>query len=396
MSCAPLSDCTTGVIQRENMVDSSAIENAKNARIRRHTHNPYCRITLTPMTTIEAHDCVDYSEPTQCTLGFHSVGVLDGARAPVRSNNLHDAYNGKCYSTGPYAPPSSCNGQYSVPFAHGESRSREVVPVEADENRDASLGVDRDILLGNSTASRASNGPPVVSTPPKCSNNLYKMYVYGRPKVVRGITCAEVQVELRLGSELFLVEDVPSVFGHALCPEELVGRYVVVEGDRGEDLGRITTVSKEMQYSALEKQNHPRVLREATAKELESFRSLDELEEGALRFCKAAICSLNMRVPLQVERAVFQFDRKKLTFTYSSDGYVEFKALLRALNRQYQCRIWMHQLNWDMNGKERRQASEISAVAKEKADERKQLNHRRDQVTQRNNCAAHSEVSIRS
>lgn len=332
---------------------------AKRLMKRTYTHNPYRHITVIPVSV--AGPC-DWARSHEAAFGapvFAPNRGVDVAQPPHTYGEPASS-SVPCHEGG-MCPRSMTYARYgAAPYACPATAAYEA-PMEVDESINTSIGADKTVNLSNSTVSCCNAGTPTTSTPNKGSNTLYKMYVDGRPKVVRGVTRAEVSVKLRLGNEVFLVDDVPAVLGAVMVPEELVGRYVIVEGDRGEDLGCIASVSHSGARSAGDASEAgrrlARVLREATAEELEAFQRLDELEESALRFCRAAVQSLNLRVPLQVERAVFQFDRKKLTFTYSSDSYVEFKTLLRALNRQYQCRIWMHQLNWDMNCRDKRQSA---------------------------------------
>ncbi|ORC86818.1 PSP1 family protein [Trypanosoma theileri] len=364
---APLADCTMGAIQEANRANNGINANIKTIR-KRYTHNPYLRTILTPVSVFDGVVEKKRHEPNPDAPAFVPSGVSWNMCAP-------GSYDETLYMNGMVGETNGCGMEYyySQPMISSHTNPSEThyqtLPEPA-ESANTSSVVDKAVNLSNSTVSCGNTGTSVVSTPIKRSNNLYKMYVDGRPKVVRGVTFAEVKVELRLGSEVFLVNDVPHIFGVILKAEDLINRHVIVEGDRGEDLGLITAIvssepalSKSADVEEEEEEREKgekrplRVLREALPEEVESFHSLDHMEEEALRFCKAAINSLNLRTPLEVQRAVFQFDRKKLTFTYCSDTYVEFKALLRALNRQYQCRIWMHQLNWEVNCRQRRHAA---------------------------------------
>jgi cell fate regulator YaaT (PSP1 superfamily) len=44
---------------------------------------------------------------------------------------------------------------------------------------------------------------------------------------------------------------------------------------------------------------------------------------------------------MDITRAEFQFDGKKLTFYYMAAAYVDFRDLVRALFRVFGTRIWM-------------------------------------------------------
>ncbi|EKF38937.1 hypothetical protein MOQ_000847 [Trypanosoma cruzi marinkellei] len=376
MLVAPLSDCTAGVIQEANKANNVACNELRKAIRRRHTHNPYLQTILTPVVTSNKSNEKKRHEPNPNAPAFVPAEIPWNTYTPCVYNE-NSCVNETTYDYAVYGSSYYYSQRMSPSFANTTPKNYQLPSVPTESINTSSVA-DKTMNLSNNSASCGNTGTSDVSTPVKRSSNLYKMYVDGRPKVVRGVMYAEVKVKLRLGSEVFIVNDVPQVFGLIVNPEDLVGRYVIVEGDRGEDMGIIAAIERSEQEPVKQAEPveegdniYPRVLREALAEDIESFHGLDRLEEEALRFCKAAIHSLKIRTPLQVKRAVFQFDRKKLTFTYSSDSYVEFKVLLRALNRQYQCRIWMHQLNWEANCKPRRQSSDTEVSRKSRRDPRK-------------------------
>ncbi|ESL08736.1 hypothetical protein TRSC58_03556 [Trypanosoma rangeli SC58] len=376
MHFAPLSDCTAGVIQEANKANNAACNEVKKVVRKRQTHNPYVQAILTPVLTYNTPIEKKRHEPNPNAPAFIPFErPWDAYTQGAYNDEL--CVDETAYDCGVYGSPYYYAQYMPASHAHPAATSCQL-HAEPTESGSTSMLDNKSLNLSNNSGSCVNTGSSVVSAPIQRSNNLYKMYVDGRPKVVRGVIYAEVKVELRLGTEVFIVNDVPQIFGVIVKPDELVGCHVIVEGDRGEDLGVIVSVERSEQEPVKgaeseeeDESGHLRVLRMAVSEELESFHRLDQLEGEALRFCKAAIDSLNMRTPLQVQRAVFQFDRKKLTFTYCSDSYVEFKALLRALNRQYQCRIWMHQLNWELNCRQRRQTADVEAHRKKRREARK-------------------------
>jgi cell fate regulator YaaT (PSP1 superfamily) len=50
---------------------------------------------------------------------------------------------------------------------------------------------------------------------------------------------------------------------------------------------------------------------------------------------------------MNITRAEFQFDGKKLTFYYTADAYVDFRDLVRALFKVFGTRIWMVWYKWE-------------------------------------------------
>lgn len=134
------------------------------------------------------------------------------------------------------------------------------------------------------------------------------------------------------------------------------GDYVVFEGDRGEDLGKVTQIA-EMPRGAsantsMDSRSHskvPMVVRNATPDEVALWQGkLRDEADAAVSVCAQALASLGVK-NLTIEHAVFQFDHKKLTFFYSSNERVDFRRLLPEMYSRYRCRIWMERLNDDDN-----------------------------------------------
>ncbi len=134
---------------------------------------------------------------------------------------------------------------------------------------------------------------------------------------------------------------------HGVSPIRIaVNDYVLLEGDRGVDLGRVMSVSNEAPAPVADspnvprfRRNPPRVHRLATPSEVTQLTQLSEDAAKSVPVCQEAVDRL--RLPLRVVDAQFQFDRKKLTFFYDSDERVDFRDLLHEMYSVYKCRIWM-------------------------------------------------------
>lgn len=55
----------------------------------------------------------------------------------------------------------------------------------------------------------------------------------------------------------------------------------------------------------------------------------------------ADVCHSRADLPMEVCDAEWQWDRRKLTFYYTSDARVDFRELVRELFRVYKTRVWM-------------------------------------------------------
>lgn len=121
------------------------------------------------------------------------------------------------------------------------------------------------------------------------------------------------------------------------------GEYVVVGGDRGEDIGLVT-------HSWVEGGEHPageswaegvgRVLRVASVLEVTQLQGVQtELESRAVEVAQEKVQEHGL--PMRIVDAEYQFDRRKLTFYYQSQSRLDFRDLVRDLYKTFRARIWM-------------------------------------------------------
>ncbi|KAG5492916.1 hypothetical protein JKF63_01496 [Porcisia hertigi] len=113
------------------------------------------------------------------------------------------------------------------------------------------------------------------------------------------------------------------------------GEMVVVEGDRGVDLGIVDDACPTPLTG-----NVMLVLRRATAEDARQHHSRRVREQGALQTMRSL--ASQVLCPAHVEDAMFQLDGKKITviISRSTRSFVDFRRLQRALFDVYRCRIW--------------------------------------------------------
>ncbi|KAL8788080.1 MAG: hypothetical protein Q9213_001838 [Squamulea squamosa] len=156
------------------------------------------------------------------------------------------------------------------------------------------------------------------------------------------------------------------------------GDLVIVEADRGTDLGTVSEVNCSwaralelkahataehkkwlMMFSrhgqndttaahALdEQQEHdlkPKVIKRlAQAHEIQQLREKEGNEAKAKRVCQQKVAE--HRLNMEILDAEFQLDWKKLTFYYFADSYINFNPLVTELFKIYKTRIWMSAIN---------------------------------------------------
>eukprot|EP00760_Papus_ankaliazontas_P024758 PhM_4_TR2420/c3_g1_i1/m.22207 len=130
------------------------------------------------------------------------------------------------------------------------------------------------------------------------------------------------------------------------------GEYVVVGGDRGEDVGLVIYAWQETPTGAsghgvdsaqLNKwvcMGLGKVIRTANALEVSQLHGVQtELERRAIEVAQQKV--VEHQLPMSILDAEYQFDRKKLTFYYEAGQRLDFRDLVRDLYRTFRARIWM-------------------------------------------------------
>ncbi|KAI8820241.1 PSP1 C-terminal conserved region-domain-containing protein [Fimicolochytrium jonesii] len=134
------------------------------------------------------------------------------------------------------------------------------------------------------------------------------------------------------------------------------GDLVIVEADRGKDLGKIIhdnvlNVQQLQMFQAQfaeslpdshnpSKEVHPkRIYRAAVPAEVTMLVSKSQDEAKAVAVCQTKI--RQKKLPMEVVDAEYQWDRRKLTFYFVADRRIDFRELVRELFKLYKTRIWM-------------------------------------------------------
>ena len=145
-------------------------------------------------------------------------------------------------------------------------------------------------------------------------------------------------------AELFLVEFKGSrkeffynTYYHSLTPND----YVIIQAEQGEDMGQLMLkVDKEMDFSET---SRPRsILRPAGRDDLTRFLDLKEKEKQY----RGEIIEMVARhgLPMKIVDVECQFDGNKITFYFTADHRVDFRALVRDLAARYRTRIELRQI----------------------------------------------------
>jgi cell fate regulator YaaT (PSP1 superfamily) len=127
------------------------------------------------------------------------------------------------------------------------------------------------------------------------------------------------------------------------------GAYVLVEADRGEDLGEVTALGTIAQRKCTASSSgcpgttpERRILRLA---EPEEVRRLQELRADEVRVrLEAAAQVARHGLKMKVTESEWQFDRKKLIVYFTAERRVDFRELVRDLARVFRTRIELKQI----------------------------------------------------
>jgi len=143
--------------------------------------------------------------------------------------------------------------------------------------------------------------------------------------------------------ELYLVEFKGSrkeVFANPNCLGLRPSDYVVVQAERGEDLGKISKkVLKEPEEPERKTQN---ILRKAPEEDLKKLVANREKEMECFKECLRMIAERGLEMKLvDVE---LQFDNNKLTFFFTAEKRVDFRELVKELATAYRTRIELRQI----------------------------------------------------
>ena len=95
-------------------------------------------------------------------------------------------------------------------------------------------------------------------------------------------------------------------------------------------------------------------LRKATEEDERTISRHQQLVEEGRAFCLERVAALNLQ--LKLVEVISSFQHRTLTFTYTADGRVDFRLLVKDLARRFGCRIEMRQIS------SREEAGQLSGV----------------------------------
>ncbi len=118
------------------------------------------------------------------------------------------------------------------------------------------------------------------------------------------------------------------------------GDYLVTETEKGEDIGIVSSISKQLCISKNISQY--KILRKATDEDITKNEENRELEKKVKSISIEKIKKL--RINMKLTDVEYQLDHNKLTFYYTANKRIDFRELVKVLAGEFRTRIEMRQI----------------------------------------------------
>lgn len=120
-----------------------------------------------------------------------------------------------------------------------------------------------------------------------------------------------------------------------------VDEYVIVATARGDEMGQVTEAPHDVTASQIVGELKP-VLRKASINDIARAEQYREKETEAVTVCQEHIGKVGLQ--MKVVSAEFSYDGSRLTFYFTAENRVDFRALVRDLARTFRARIDLRQI----------------------------------------------------
>lgn len=119
------------------------------------------------------------------------------------------------------------------------------------------------------------------------------------------------------------------------------GDGVIVETVRGLEYGKISQANTNVSDEEIKNPLKP-VVRKATAEDEERVKENLEKKAGALKLCQKYVAKRDLKMKLV--DAEYTFDRSKVVFSFTAEGRVDFRELVKDLASKMHMRIELRQI----------------------------------------------------
>lgn len=132
-------------------------------------------------------------------------------------------------------------------------------------------------------------------------------------------------------------------FANTMAFPVRLGDYVVVQAEKGEDLGRVVQVADEDRISTEEERHIVRpLLRKAGPHDFQRRHRNEQREDRAEEIGRELVKRHSL--PMKVINVEYQLDGKKVTFYFTAEGRVDFRNLVKDLAGELRTRIDLRQI----------------------------------------------------
>ena len=121
-----------------------------------------------------------------------------------------------------------------------------------------------------------------------------------------------------------------------------LGELIIVEAEKGEDLGRVNQVELPPRVSTPQNDGLKKALRKANENEVIRLQGNKVAEQKALEICRQKVVVHNLQ--MKVADCEYQLDGNKITFYFTADKRVDFRELVKDLAGVYHTRIELRQI----------------------------------------------------
>ncbi len=118
------------------------------------------------------------------------------------------------------------------------------------------------------------------------------------------------------------------------------GEFVVVETDKGPDIGQVVYLKDQVPPNCPEPTKS--LMRKARHKDFERKRQLHQKASHMLQTAQEKVAEHGLEMKLV--NAEYTLDGRHLTICFTADGRVDFRELVRDLASAFQCRIELRQI----------------------------------------------------
>jgi cell fate regulator YaaT (PSP1 superfamily) len=134
----------------------------------------------------------------------------------------------------------------------------------------------------------------------------------------------------------------PIIYASADDGELRPNSYVVVQTDKGQEMGWVVSAPKAMVFSQPEETALLTIVRKATVSDFGQWQSVKDQEHDAFKLARSKVRELGLA--MKIIDAHYTLDGLRLTITFGAEGRVDFRPLLRTLGPLVCCRVELHQV----------------------------------------------------